>query len=218
MTIGAIIFDLDGTLADTLDGIVESMNRTLERFGMPGHARDAYRRFVGDGVRKLVERAVPADRRDRVDAVLGAYLPELRERGGAAATLYGGVAETIEALAERGMPMAVLSNKPHDATVDVVDRLLGLDRFVEVRGQRGGEKVKPDPTVALGIADRLGVEPGRIGYVGDSDVDMNLAHNAGFIAIGAGWGIRGADELRTHDAACVIGEPTELLELVERGV
>jgi len=214
MTLDAILFDLDGTLADTLDGIVDSMNQTLERFGLPTHPKDDYRRFIGDGVRKLVERATPDDQQGLVDAVLEAYLPALTDHGGAAATLYGGIPQTLDAVAARGMPMAVLSNKPHDATVKLVDRLLGLERFVEVRGQRDGEKVKPDPAVALNLAGRLNLPPARIGYVGDSGVDMALAHNAGFVAIGAAWGFRGPEELRAHHAAHVLDRPTELLDLL----
>jgi len=215
MTLNAIIFDLDGTLADTLDGIAASMNRVLERLGLPTHPREAYRRFIGDGVHKLVERALPDDQRRRVDEVVGLYLPELTERGGSMARLYDGVVDALDAAADRSIPMSVLSNKPHDATVDVVRRLMGLDRFVEVRGQIDGQNVKPDPGVALAMAERIGVEPRSVACLGDSDVDMKLAANAGFIPLGAGWGIRGEAELRANGATRVLDRPTDLIPLLD---
>lgn len=215
MTIRAVLFDLDGTLADTLDGIAASLNQTLERFDMPTHDRDTYRRFVGNGVRKLIERAVPDDRQDQVDAVLEAYLPVLEIRGPAMSRLYPGVIETLGQLHARSLPMGVLSNKPDTATVDVVNHLMGDVPFAIVRGQVDNAPVKPDPTVALQLVGEMGADPADVAYVGDSDVDMQLAHRAGFIGVGAAWGLRGRAELAAHDADHIIDNPRALIDLLK---
>lgn len=212
----AVIFDLDGTLADTLDGIVDAMNHVLARRGFPVHERDAYRRFIGNGVHALVERALPADQRHLADQVLAEYLPVLIERGGDAAKPYAESAAVLDGLVQRGIRFAVLSNKPADATRDVVQRLFASYDFVEVRGQVDGTAIKPDPTVALELAAAMNVPPQRCAFVGDSDVDMQTARNAGMYAVGAGWGIRGEAELRASGAAVVLQSPGELLAVVDR--
>jgi len=207
----AVIFDLDGTLADTLDGIVAAMNGVLAGRGLPTHDRDAYRRFIGDGIHKLIERALPPDQQHLRDEVLAEYRPVLLERGGASAKPYPQSVPLLDALAARNIPRAVLSNKPDDATRDVVERLFGLSRFVAVRGQRDGEPIKPDPAAALELAGAMGVAPAACALLGDSDVDMHTAINAGMIPLGAGWGIRGPAELRAGGASVVLTEPLDLL-------
>ncbi len=215
--IGTFIFDLDGTLADTLDGIAVCMNDVLARRGLPTHERDAYRRMIGNGVHKLVERALPDDQRHRATDFLAEYLPHLQQRGTELATLYEGIPQMLDALAERGVTMAVLSNKPHDATVDVVKHLLDGWPWRIVRGHVEGTPVKPDPTTALQICDELGVAPDGVFYVGDSNVDMDLATHAGFIGLGAGWGIRGRAELEAHGARHVFDSPGQLVDWMRRG-
>jgi len=211
-----MIFDLDGTLADTLAGIAASMNRTLAELGFPTHPTDAYRRFVGNGVRKLVERALPPEAADRVDEVTAIYRPRLETEGTAMATVYPGIHAMLDRLVERGVRLAVLSNKPHEATGDVVAKLFANQRFDVVRGHVDGTPVKPDPTSAIEVLSELGVEPLRAWYVGDSDVDMQLAHNAELKAIGVAWGLRGRAELKASGADHVIDTPGELIGLLDR--
>ncbi len=214
----AIIFDLDGTLADTLAGIAASMNQTLADFGYPTHPTDAYRRFVGDGIHKLIERALPpppeTDAQER-ERFLEAYLPRLSARGEAMNKPYPGITDMLDGLAARGLRLAVLSNKPHDATVACVDDLFGLDRFTLVRGHVESVPLKPDPGSVQPMLEELDVEAGRTFYVGDSNVDMDLANAAGMIGIGAAWGLRGRAELEAHGATHVIDHPMELVPLIE---
>ena len=213
----AILFDLDGTLADTLEGIAWSMNHTLDQFGLPTHPVDAYRRFIGNGVRKLVERALPPGEADRLDEVMAAYMPLLESKGAEMSTAYDGIDAMLGGLAQREVSTAVLSNKPHQATVDVVRHLFPGHRFTAVRGHVDGTPVKPDPTSAHEVLDELGVGPADAWYVGDSDVDMQLAHRAGLLAVGAAWGLRGRDELLAHGARHVIGRPRDLIDLLDGG-
>lgn len=215
MTPKAIIFDLDGTLADTLAGIAWSMNHILEQLGLPAHETDAYRRMIGDGARKLVQRALPDDWADRVDEISAMYLPLLEREGAKRSTVFAGVPAMLEQLSTRGVRLAVLSNKPHDATRDVVDHLFPDHPFAIVRGHIDRTPVKPDPASAREVLGELGIESSEAWYVGDSDVDMQTAHNAGLRAIGVSWGMRGRAELEAHDADHVIDTPGELIELLD---
>jgi phosphoglycolate phosphatase len=215
MTIQSVIFDLDGTLADTLDGIVASLNQVLKQFDLPTHPRDAFRQFIGDGVVKLVERALPPDRQSLTDEVLKAYLPVLTVRGRELSKPYDGVDRVLDELTRRGLPFAVLSNKPHDQTVDVVDHFFGRWSFQVVRGGKVGKPVKPDPQAALLIADALGVSADACAFVGDSNVDMQTASNAGMIGVGAAYGLRGRDELIAAGADHIIETPFELIALLD---
>jgi phosphoglycolate phosphatase len=217
MRIEAVIFDLDGTLADTLDGIVVSLNEVLQQFGFPIHDRQAYRRFIGDGVEKLVERALPTDRLDLRDEVLELYLPLLTRRGRELSQPYEGVDRVLDELTRRGLPFAVLSNKPHEQTVDVVAHLFSAWSFRVVRGWQANGPLKPDSRAASEIASVLDVPSRHCAFVGDSGVDMQTAINAKMIAVGAAYGLRGRDELIAAGADQIIDTPTELLDLIAMG-
>ncbi len=214
MTIQAVIFDLDGTLADTLDGIVVSLNEVLKQFGLPTHDRQTYRQFIGDGVEKLVERALPSDRRSLRDEVLELYLPLLTIRGRELSQPYEGVDRVLDELTRRALPYAILSNKPHEQTVDVVAHHFSGWSFRIVRGWKVGCPVKPDPRAALEIARELDVPSGHCTFVGDSGVDIQTAINAKMIGIGAAYGLRGRDELIAAGADQIIDTPIELLDLI----
>jgi phosphoglycolate phosphatase len=209
----AILFDLDGTLADTLAGIAWSMNHALEQLGLPTHPADRYRRFVGNGIEKLVERALPDDWADRVDEITAMYRPILEAEGTPRTNVFDGVPEMLEQLAARGLRLAVLSNKPHKATCDVVAHLFADHDFAVVRGHVDGTPVKPNPASARQVLAELGIQASGAWYVGDSDVDMQLAHNAGLRAIGVTWGMRDRAELQAHGADAIIDHPAELLAL-----
>lgn len=217
MRIQAVIFDLDGTLADTLDGIVVSLNQVLRQLGLPTHDRQTYRRFIGDGVEKLVERALPSDRRGLRDEVLELYLPLLTIRGRELSQPYEGVDRVLDELTRRGLPYAILSNKPHEQTVDVVAHLFPGWSFRIVRGWKAGCPVKPDPQAASQIARELDVPPRHCAFVGDSGVDIQTAINAKMIGIGAAYGLRGRDELIDAGADQIIDTPIELLDLITTG-
>ncbi len=200
----SVIFDLDGTLVDSLDDIAAALNHVLAAQGMPTHSRAAVEGFIGEGARVLVERAVPpgAD----VDATLAAFRARYAANLVVHTRAYDGVAPLLSELARRGVPTAVLSNKPHDLTVGVVGALFEGHRFVRVLGQREGVPRKPDPTAANELGAAL---EAPIAFVGDTPIDVATAKAAGMIAIGVAWGMRDVALLRDADA--VLQQPSELL-------
>lgn len=216
MRIQAVIFDLDGTLLDTIEDLKEAVNLSLERYGYPLHDSDAYRQMVGNGVMKLVELAIPPGERtmERIalfDREVNEYLavhPATQTRP------YPGIPELLGALESRGMKTAILSNKPDHLTQKVVELLLSSWRFASVQGQRAGVPRKPDPEAALAVARALGSRPEETLFLGDSDVDMHTAVSASMYPVGAAWGFRGAEELRRAGARRVIEKPMDLLELL----
>jgi phosphoglycolate phosphatase len=215
MRFDAIVFDLDGTLADTLDDIAASMNWALERNAMHPHPPDAYRELVGEGVGRLVERALPLERQDLHAAVLEDLRAHYTEHMLDRTVPYPGIPELLDELERRGLPMAVLSNKPELATRWMVDRLFSRWPFAAVAGQRPGVPHKPDPEAALEIAREIDVAPARILYLGDTRTDMETAVAAGMFGVGALWGFRDRAELVAHGAAAVVEHPREVLPLIE---
>jgi phosphoglycolate phosphatase len=215
MDIHAVLFDLDGTLLDTLDDLADSANLALRRLGLPEHPVEAYKQFIGDGIENLVRRAVPEDRRD--PATLAECMKLTREHyatGWAKKTRrYDGISELLDALTCRGIPMAVFSNKPDEFTQLCVTLLLAAWRFEVVLGAMPTLAKKPDPAGALLIAERLRLQPEEIVYLGDTGTDMQTAVAAGMFPVGALWGFRAADELLAHGAQRLIEQPLDLLLL-----
>ncbi len=212
----AVIFDLDGTLVDSLADIAAAMNEVLDRHGYSPHPVPAYRRFVGDGVEKLVERAVPgAD-----GATVARLVEEMRRtyRNAALRTTrpYPGIPELLEGLTAAGIPFAVLTNKPHGPAVEMIQALLGKWKFAAVQGAVPDLPRKPDPAGARMLARRMGVEPNRCVLVGDTATDMATAVAAGMIPVGVLWGFRDRAELAAAGARHILREPSELLVLLER--
>ncbi len=216
-SVKAVMFDLDGTLLDSLEDLADSMNTVLTEKGWPPHPVDAYRYFVGDGAATLIHRVLPADHRTpAVEAeCLSLFRAAYATRWNIKTRPYQGIPEMLAALAARKTRMAVLSNKPHDATEQCVRELLRETRFDAVQGQRATIPKKPAPDGAVIVARTLGVEPGEILYLGDTATDMQTAVGAGMIPIGALWGFRSAGELLEHGARRVLGHPQELLPLLD---
>lgn len=212
----AVLFDLDGTLLDTLEDLANSMNRVLNRFGFPIHKLPAYKYFVGGGMENLVRRALPEDRRDKTtvakcySALLAVYNQHWTEN----THPYPGVSELLDGLAARGLRMAILSNKPDDFSKMCVAQLLPNWRFALVVGVRPAVPLKPDPVAALEIAETLAIPPSEFLYLGDTGTDMQTARAAGMFAVGALWGFRPAEELTANGAQALIAVPTDLLELL----
>lgn len=217
MKIRAVLFDLDGTLLDTLDDLADSMNSVLDGFGFPTHHREAYKVFVGDGMQSLVLRAIPQAHRGD-DALAAHCLASMREEYGKHWNVktrpYEGIPELLEALTHQGIKMAVLSNKPDDFTKEMTAELLAGYPFSAVLGERPGVPRKPDPTAAMEIADQLEVQTGEFLYLGDTATDMKTAVSAGMLPVGALWGFRSAEELQANGAKHLIKGPHELLKLL----
>lgn len=213
MAVRAVLFDLDGTLLNTLEDIADSMNRALLDNHLPEHPLDAYRYFVGDGVITLAKRATGFDD-DRIMPVLQAYRAYYEAGCRNKTRPYDGVLDMLAALERRGLFICVFSNKPHQDTLNVTDYYFPNIRFASVRGQKENVPVKPDPTGALEIARELNIPPKDFIYVGDTGVDMDCANAAGMVPVGALWGFRPKEELVSHRARHLIEKPEELLALL----
>lgn len=210
----AVVFDMDGTLLDTLEDLADAMNRVLAARGLPVHPVDAYRLFVGSGAGNLVLRTLPADRQDMAAQCLQGFLKEYEANWKVKTRLYDGVAELLDALTSRGIPMAVLTNKPQEFAELCMKAFLPAWDFALTLGQMPGVPVKPDPAGPRQVIRHLGVAPEEILYLGDTDVDMRTAVGAGMYPVGVTWGFRTEDELRASGAAVIIDHPMELLGLL----
>lgn len=211
----AAIFDLDGTLIDSLRDIGEAMNRTLEAMGCPGHALEKYNYFVGDGVRQLVQRALPPDRQDErtVAEFLAAYRADYGKSWRVHTRPYPGIPALLQALVARGIPLGVLSNKPDAVTCRCVEHFFPDIPFIAVAGQKEDVPKKPDPTAALAIAAGMLRDPGQCVFVGDTATDMQTATAAGMFPAGVTWGFRPRAELLDHGARLLADRPEALLGL-----
>jgi phosphoglycolate phosphatase len=216
MPFRAIIFDLDGTLLDTLDDIANAANSVLAARGFPPHPNANYRTFIGEGVIKLMLRALPNSHQDEatVQACVGAYVQEYERTWNARSKPYPGVAEMLDALVVRGLKLAVLSNKPDHFTQRCVDELLAQWTFDVVLGASDQFPRKPDPASAIETAQRLGVPPAECLYVGDSGIDMQTARSAHMYSVGVLWGFRDQEELLRDGAQLLIKKPSEVLDLL----
>lgn len=213
----AILFDLDGTLLDTLADVANATNAALTRLGFPTHRRDAYRYFLGGGMDCLVRRALPEGCNDSetLNKCHEAIIDEYSNRWAQNTRPYPGIAELLAELDKRGVVKAVLSNKPDDFTKRTVEKLLPDFHFEIIRGARPEVPVKPDPTSAIQIAAELDIPPGRFIYLGDTDTDMQTAHAAQMFAAGALWGFRTAAELSANGAQVLLKRPQEVLNLLD---
>lgn len=213
----AIIFDLDGTLLNTLDDLADSGNATLASLGLPTHKTDAYRYFVGLGIEELTRRMLPESMRDEatVARVFAIMAGEYKKRWKDKTAPYPGVPEMLAELSRRGLPMCVLSNKPQLYTTLAVDAFFPARPFTFARGSRPEVPNKPHPAGALALAAELDVPPGSIVFVGDSETDMKTARGAGMMPVGVLWGFRDETELLGAGARHLISHPRELPELFD---
>jgi phosphoglycolate phosphatase len=216
MTYSAVLFDLDGTLLDTLADIGGAVNTALASLGFPQHPLPAYRYFVGEGIEVLAQRVLPQDR--RTDADVAACLAAINREYGAGLLVktkpFEGIPEMLAQCARKKMKLAVVSNKPHDLALRSVAAHFAGDLFAAILGERKGVPTKPDPTIALEAAKILSVNNDHCIYVGDSGIDMQTAVNAGMYPVGVLWGFRDADELLASGARTLIKKPLELLGLL----
>ncbi|MGD9330978.1 MAG: HAD family hydrolase [Desulfobacterales bacterium] len=213
MPIKAIVFDLDGTLLDTLADLADAANRTLTRAGWPPHDRDAYRRFIGDGSRALITRAMPAAHRtpERITQVLAQFKADYGRHWKTATRPYPGIQDLLGELTRRRIPQAVVTNKPQPFAEQCLREFLADTPFQIIRGQRQDGPLKPHPRPALEAATQMKVAAQDCLLLGDSDVDMQTARAAGMLPVGAAWGFRTVDELVHAGAAHIIQHPREVL-------
>jgi phosphoglycolate phosphatase len=211
----AILFDLDGTLVDSLDDITSALVLALADHGLPAPDRETVRTWVGGGARNLVARAVaPA----LVEPVLARFRVHYAASPVVHTALYPGIAELLDALTASGVALAVLSNKPHALTEQIAERLLARWPFQHVHGHRDGVPLKPDPTAALQIARALDVAPEACAFVGDSDVDVLTGRAAGMTSIAVSWGFRPRAELEATAPSLLVDTPHALWQHLQSSV
>ncbi|MDH4445375.1 MAG: HAD family hydrolase [Akkermansiaceae bacterium] len=210
-----LIFDLDGTLVDSLDGIAASLNHALHASNLPTHSHDAVRGFIGNGARVLIERGTPAGSADSlIEVVEQAFKAHYDLHWPAGTIAYDGIEDLLENLQRRGHELAVLSNKPHPFTEAMVARLFPTIRFAVVLGQRAGIPHKPDPTGALEIAATLGLAPAQCYVIGDSTMDIETALNAGMRPVAVTWGFHDRERLIAAGATSLADDPAALMSVI----
>lgn len=211
----SIIFDLDGTLLDTLYDIVETANAVLTHYGFPIHSHKDYQNFVGDGLSVLMERITP---RGTDAAVINSccqlFVQLYANNWMKTCRPYQGIETMLAAIRERGLSMAVLSNKPHAFTKLFINKYFPGDHFSCVYGQREGFAKKPDPAVALEIAKKMTVSPEKMFFVGDTPIDIRTGKASGMVTVGVAWGFRSISELEKENPNIIINNPMELLQYV----
>lgn len=217
MYFNAVIFDLDGTLIDSLEDLADSANEAISKHGFRCHPTAAYKKFVGNGVRQLIISAVPSGTDEEIiDKILADYRTIYNNNYINKTRPYDNIIEMLERLKKSGIKMAVCSNKPHEPTNELVEKVLGKHYFEVVFGEREGIPRKPHPAALLEAAEHMGVVPEKVIYLGDSGGDMLSARNAGMCAAGALWGFREREELEECGSQILFSAPMELCEFVNR--
>jgi len=204
--IRALIFDLDGTLVDSLPGIASAINLALKELGLPTHPEEQVMNFIGDGAAKLALRALPDSHKHLADLLLPGFQKHYQETWKTGTHPYPGMIKLVQSLQAAKYPLAVLSNKIHENTIEIVAHLFPKDLFHPVFGQRDSAPKNPDPTVALEIAQQWNLPPQEIAYVGDSAVDLATARNAGMIPLIFSWGYGTPTEFDLLDNAAELEE------------
>ncbi|HCM27403.1 MAG: hypothetical protein A2Z99_02345 [Treponema sp. GWB1_62_6] len=214
--IKAVIFDLDGTLVDTIEDIAAAVNSAFAKYGYPPRLGREMYKMVGNGMRNLIKQALPQAVSDQsiIEECASAAIKAYAEKPAVYSRAYPGIDELLVGLKSRGIPSAIISNKPDILTRMVVDAVFPGHDFRVVQGEKPGVPRKPDPDSSLEIAAVLGAKPEEVLYLGDSDVDMLMAGAAGFFSVGAAWGFRGTEELEKAGAMRIIDQPVELLSLL----
>lgn len=213
----AVIFDLDGTLTDSIHSIKYSGDKALEAFGYGPFSEEQYKYFVGDGAANLVKRALAAGGDGKLvhfEEAYARYREVFRENCMYRVQPYEGIRELLAFMKEQGVKVAVLSNKPHAETVNVIESLFGKDYFDVIQGQKENVAIKPSPEGVFLILGELGLEVSDILYLGDTATDMKTGKSAGAFTVGALWGFRDRKELEEGGADACIEYPLDLLRYV----
>lgn len=211
----AVIFDLDGTLLNTLSDLADSANHVLSELSLPTHEYESYKYFVGNGIPKLIERCLPADRQELHSKALSMFNEYYALHSKDKTAPYDGIKELLNSLSEKGLKLGVITNKAHGIAVKVVEEYFGKDIFGRIKGLDDSIKAKPDPSGALSVMESLGATPSEVLYIGDSGVDMQTAKNAGFTPLGVLWGFRKKDELIENGAKYIAQKPLDILKFIE---
>ena len=213
-TYKAAIFDMDGTLVDTLADLHDSVNEMLAHYNFPLRTLDEVRQFVGNGARKLMIRSLPADKIDFVDEALDFYNGCYARNCLKKVKPYDGIIEFLAALEAKKIPLGICTNKQHFAAIAIAEKILAPIKFSYVSGDEPNQPRKPDPTRALAAAKKFSAAAEDVAYFGDTAVDIQTALNAGFLAVGVTWGFRPRNELVDSGAKIIVDRPQEILERI----
>ena len=217
MAYRAAVFDLDGTLLNTLADLAASGNELLASYGMTPHPQQDYRYFVGNGSRKLMERIIPDASPEQIDEALSRYKTIYNRRLTEKTAPYDGIMEMLSELRNRGVRLAVCTNKHISAAEQLIRTFFPLDMFDALDGDRPGIPRKPDPAHVRFVMEKMDIAPEETVYLGDSGVDMQTAINAGTFPVGVLWGFREKEELLENGAKVLLSHPSELFEKVDFG-
>ena len=210
-----VIFDLDGTLLDSIEDIASSMNKVLESLQLPTHKIEDYKHFVGGGVDILVENALSNQSNEIKDEVIKRFKIEYDGKLHSKTLPYDGIYELLDELKKLDINLAVLSNKPHEFTVSYVNHFFKNYNFKEIHGQKKDVPKKPDPKAALDIVKCLDSSCENTYFIGDTKIDMQTAKSANMTAIGVLWGFRDEKELRDFGADFIVSNPLEILKIIK---
>lgn len=212
----ALIFDLDGTLIDSLEDIAICANMVLQQFGLPTHAIKDYKRFVGAGAQVLMENCTPKNSSEELVQKTIKEFKVIYDQNMKNNTFpYEGIDELLEQLTKDNYKIGVLSNKPHKFTLQYIEKLFKNYNMIEVHGQKDNIPRKPNPIAAINIAKSFDIACEDIYFIGDTDIDMQTAKNAGMIAVGVKWGFRTVKELEDNGANFIVNKPLDILKLLK---
>lgn len=214
MKYDAILFDLDGTLVDSLADLTDAMNCALARLGLPPHTPGACRRMIGYGTLEFVRRALPPGRQNRAETLRTSLLQFYDDRCLHKSRPYPGIPQLLPALKQKGLRLAVISNKNHPQTAKIVTHFFGREIFDFICGMTDGRRPKPDPDMAAAALSAVSADPARTLLVGDSDIDIQTAHAAGIDAAAAEWGYRDLQTLKAANPKYLISNPDQILDLI----
>jgi phosphoglycolate phosphatase len=216
MNYKALVFDMDGTLLNTLEDLADATNTALAEHGFAAQPTEAYRYFVGSGARNLVMRALPEKHRDSatVEACLATYKKHYNANWASKTHVYSGVKVLLDTVIEKKLALAILTNKPQAFADQCVEHFLADWHWQVVQGQIEGVAIKPSAEISNRVTQQLNVAPEEVLYIGDSNVDMDTAKNAGYTSVSVTWGFRTEQELRDAGANHLVHSPAEILELL----
>lgn len=217
MNYKAVVFDLDGTLIDSVADLGNAVNRVLSANGFPTHELRMYHSFIGDGAEMMVRRALPEDKRENniLSNCLEQFMIDYNQNFNVDTKLYDGIPELLDYLTNKGLKIAILTNKPYEITLKFVKELLSDWMFALVVGNKDNLPKKPDPSGAFLISRKLDIPTQQFVYLGDSGIDMKTAISAGMLPVGVLWGFRGRDELIRDGAKYLINKPLDIVDIID---
>ena len=208
------VFDMDGTVVNSIGDIAAALNRSLEKIGYKAHSEDAYYKMVGDGMAVLCRRAIGNAPEEEVQRLIALYDADYKNNCCERSHIYDGMTDLIKRLKEKGIKCAILSNKPHPQLMEIAKVLFEDDMFDEILGHTPDFAPKPDPASMLYLMDKMGYKQDEVVFIGDSNVDVQLGKAADVYTVGVTWGFRGEEELKSEGADAIVNNADELYDVI----